>query len=117
MGPMPAHRDSHSASRKLSFNHRLLHSPIYFSGNNLPFETVSSLATAHFDRWLDYIASAKPLEARQKAGYNSRDDKLRQFAFGAHLNEYSAKYGKDNGRKLAAAFTGPLSEAYVGGGS
>ena len=117
MGALPSHREFHSESSKLSFNHRLLHSPIYFSGNTLPLELVSSLATAHADRWLDYMSAAKPLEARQKAGYNSRDDKLRQFAFAANWNEYSAKFGKETGRRLAAAFTGPLAEAYVGGGS
>jgi hypothetical protein len=117
MNALPSHREFHSVSPKLSFNHRLLHSPIYFAGNNLPFDLVSSLATSHVDRWLDFMSAAKPLEARQKAGYNSRDDKLRQFAFAANWNEYSAKFGKDSGRKLAAAFTGPLAEAYVGGGS
>lgn len=117
MGPLPSHREFHNESPKLSFNHRLLHSPIYFSGNKLPLDLVTSLATEHLDRWLGFMANAKPLEARQKAGYNTRDDKLRQFAFAAHLNEYSAKFGKETGRKLAAAFTGPLAEAYVGGGS
>ena len=54
---------------------------------------------------------------RQKAGYNSRDDKLRQFAYAGNLNKYNTQFGGDLAKSMAAAFTGPLAEAYVGGGS
>lgn len=115
--PALNHRNFHSPSSKLSFYHRLIQSPAYFSANNLTEELVIDLSTKHVDRWLLYVLEAKPLDTRQKAGYNVRDDKLRQFAFAANLYEYSALFGPDLGRSMAMAFTGPVAEAYVGGGS
>lgn len=75
------------------------------------------LAIRHTDRWLDWVANAKAVEARQRGAINVRDDKLRQFAFRAHLDAWVGKVGPETARKLAAGFTGPLAEAYVGGGS
>ena len=38
-------------------------------------------------------------------------------AYGALLDVYSGWYGQADGAQLAAADSGPLDEAYVGGGS
>ena len=38
-------------------------------------------------------------------------------AYGALLDVYSGLYGQSEGAQLAAADSGPLDEAYVGGGS
>lgn len=48
---------------------------------------------------------------------NGRDDKIRQFAFLAAVSDYSKLVGVEGGRILGAAVTGPVAEAYVGGGS
>ncbi|CAB9503926.1 expressed unknown protein [Seminavis robusta] len=45
------------------------------------------------------------------------DTKYKQNCYGALLPVYSALYGPDDGAKLTAAVSGPLDEAYVGGGS
>ena len=47
---------------------------------------------------------------------NSRDDKQRQYAYRAAIDMLTKTLG-DGGKKLAAAYTGPIAEAYVGGGS
>ena len=76
------------------------------------------VAEAHVERWMGYISEAKPSEARQRGGLNVRDDKLRQFAYRAALADAKAICGgEDAARALAAGLTGPLAEAYVGGGS
>lgn len=45
------------------------------------------------------------------------DTKFKQNAYGALLEEYSGIYGSEEGQKLAVGESGPLDEAYVGGGS
>ncbi|KAL7490166.1 hypothetical protein ACHAW6_015907 [Cyclotella cf. meneghiniana] len=45
------------------------------------------------------------------------DTKYKQNAYGALLNFYRGLYGQVDGEKLAVADSGPLDEAYVGGGS
>jgi hypothetical protein len=45
------------------------------------------------------------------------DAKFRQNAYSALLPLYTSLFGADDGRRLAAAESGPLDEAYVGGGS
>jgi hypothetical protein len=45
------------------------------------------------------------------------DTKFRQNCYGALLSLYSGFFGPADGAKLAAADSGPLDEAYVGGGS
>ena len=47
---------------------------------------------------------------------NSRDDKQRQYAYRAAIDMLTKTLG-DGGKNLAAAYTGPIAEAYVGGGS
>jgi hypothetical protein len=101
----------------LNFYSRLLQSPAYFSATSLSLQNVNDVSTQHVERWVSWLVDAKPLEARQKAGYNSRDDKLRQFAFTSNLYEYGSKFGSNLGKSVAAAFTGPIAEAYIGGGS
>ena len=43
-------------------------------------------------------------------------DKQRQYAYRPALDMLTEKHG-DSGKDIAAAFTGPIAEAYVGGGS
>jgi hypothetical protein len=45
------------------------------------------------------------------------DTKFKQNAYGALLDEYLALFGPHDGRQLAVGESGPLDEAYVGGGS
>mmetsp|Transcript_8911 Transcript_8911/g.17762 ORF Transcript_8911/g.17762 Transcript_8911/m.17762 type:complete len:392 (-) Transcript_8911:443-1618(-) len=45
------------------------------------------------------------------------DTKYRQNCYGALLDKYVGYFGQADGAKLAAADSGPLDEAYVGGGS
>lgn len=45
------------------------------------------------------------------------DTKFKQNAYGALLDEYSALFGPQDGQRLAVGDSGPLDEAYVGGGS
>ena len=42
---------------------------------------------------------------------------LKQNCYGALLDSYVNFFGQADGEKLAAADSGPLDEAYVGGGS
>ena len=63
------------------------------------------------------------MEARQRGAINTRDDKIRQFIYRATVSEYAGLFAKagvsdpDLVSRLGAASTGPISEAYVGGGS
>ena len=116
---LPTYRTSkfHSKPSKLNFYSRILQSPAYFSATSLSLQNINDISTQHVDRWIKWLGESKPLEARQKAGFNSRDDKLRQFAFTSSLYEYSLKFGPGPGKSIAAAFTGPIAEAYIGGGS
>jgi hypothetical protein len=99
-----------------SFYARLLISPAVFSATRISEQEAGSIANAHVDKWLAFLGSAEKVDARSRAGINTRDDKLRQFAFLSKLDKYVPMFGED-GRSLAAAFTGPLAEAYIGGGS
>lgn len=98
---------------------RLLHgSPIYLKVGGMSEGDALSIGEQHLDRWMQYIADAKPSEARQRGGLNVRDDKLRQFSYRAMLVDAKAICdSEDSARALAAGLTGPLAEAYVGGGS
>lgn len=115
---LPAYRSHQQPGKaKGSFFSRMLQSPAYFSATDLALGDVKDISVQHVDRWVAWLQSSKPLEARQKAGFNSRDDKLRQFAFTSNLSEFSSKFGATCGKNLAIAFTGPIAEQYVGGGS
>lgn len=45
------------------------------------------------------------------------DTKYKQNCYGALLDTYVTFFGQADGEKLAAEDSGPLDEAYVGGGS
>ena len=101
-----------------SFSGRLLRSPVYIKMGGLSEGDAMALAQQHLSRWLEWIENATPSEARQRGGLNVRDDKLRQFAFRANLvYAKSITSSDDDAKALAAGLTGPLAEAYVGGGS
>ena len=99
-----------------SFSSRMLNSPLYTSITGLSIDAASSIATKHVDLWLSWMETAAKVDARQRGAINTRDDKLRQYAFRANLAEVSTFVDKDFATDLAAAHTGPIAEAYVGGG-
>ena len=70
------------------------------------------------DYWLGWAMDSSHAH-RPGAPVNSQyvyDSKYKINAYTALLEEYKAMFGED-GVKLAAAESGPLDEAYVGGGS
>lgn len=110
------------APPKRSFAARLLRSPLYLHLQDLPLDKIQAYSISHVDTWLQWIAASQPVDARQRGAINTRDDKLRQFAYTALLSEYRGILGGNeaSGVKaadLAAAACGPISEAYVGGSS
>jgi len=71
------------------------------------------------DYWLSWTQDSEN-QHRPGAPINSQyvyDTKYKQNAFGALMNEYSTLFGADGGKELAVGDSGPLDEAYVGGGS
>ena len=69
--------------------------------------------------WLNW-ALEDDHEHRPGAPVNTQyvyDAKFQQEAYLALLPYYSSLFGANDGAKLAAAESGPLDEAYVGGGS
>lgn len=71
------------------------------------------------DWWLGW-ATDKQHQHRPGAPVNTQyvyDSKFKINAYGALLGEYKAMYGAADGQKLAVGESGPLDEAYVGGGS
>lgn len=69
--------------------------------------------------WLSWVMDGQN-EHRPGAPVNTQyvyDTKFKQNSYGALLNEYSAVFGPGDGSKLAVGDSGPLDEAYVGGGS
>ncbi len=82
-------------------------------------EMVEEASTQHVDRFLKWIQreSSSPIAARLRGSFNSRDDKLRQYFYRGELERNVAELGQDVGARVAAGATGPISEAYVGGGS
>lgn len=100
-----------------SFNRRILTSPFRLGLSNLSFEDVERLSSDHIDRFLGFLSAAQPIPARLRGSFNARDDKLRQYFFRGELERYTKAYGEEEGKVLAAVSTGPISEAYVGGGS
>lgn len=100
-----------------SFSARLLRSPVALSVGGLTAKDATNIANEHVTRWINWVAAATQVEARQRGAMNGRDDKLRQFAFRAALAESSKIVTNSFATTLAAASTGPIAEAYVGGGS
>lgn len=71
------------------------------------------------DYWLSWSQEDEH-EHRPGAPINSQyvyDTKYKQNAFGALMEEYTDLFGADGGKELAIGDSGPLDEAYVGGGS
>lgn len=69
--------------------------------------------------WLAWMKDGQH-EHRPGAPVNTQyvyDSKFKLNAYSALLDEYSKIYGSDEGKKLAVGESGPLDEAYVGGGS
>jgi len=69
--------------------------------------------------WLEW-ATSEDFDHRPGAPVNSQyvyDSKFRINAYSGLLDLYTELLGKGDGTKLAAAESGPLDEAYVGGGS
>lgn len=99
-----------------SFSSRLLNSPLHTSINGLNIESASAIATKHVDVWMNWMDTASKVDARQRGAINTRDDKQRSYFFRSALAEASNFVDKDFASSLAAAHTGPLAEAYVGGG-
>ncbi|KAG7374396.1 hypothetical protein IV203_013491 [Nitzschia inconspicua] len=71
------------------------------------------------DIWLSW-AKDPAHDHRPGAPVNTQyvyDTKFKQNAYGSLLEEYSALFGPQDGQRLAVGESGPLDEAYVGGGS
>lgn len=99
-----------------SFHRRLIRSPVALSLKGLSMKDAEVVAESAVSMWLAWLASAQPVEARQKGAINGRDDKLRMFAYRAALFDAIKMVGNEFGPSLAAGQTGPVAEAYVGGG-
>lgn len=99
-----------------SFSKRLIASPINLQIGGLPFSDVERLANEHQDFFLTATQSAQQIPARLRGSFNLRDDKIRQFFYRGEIEELVAEFG-DLGNVIAASQTGPVAEAYVGGGS
>ena len=99
-----------------SFYGRLLRSPVELAVHGLDEASVAAIATEHVERWISYVLDAQQNEARSRGAINTRDDKQRMFAYRAELSDATSWVGADFGASLAAARTGPVAEAYVGGG-
>mmetsp|Transcript_21502 Transcript_21502/g.30805 ORF Transcript_21502/g.30805 Transcript_21502/m.30805 type:complete len:297 (+) Transcript_21502:34-924(+) len=106
-----------------SFAARLIQSPIHVSAGGLSLSDLQKFSSLHVHTWLQYMKDATPVEARQRGAINTRDDKLRQFAYRATVSEYNSLFSsagiknQEYCQRLGAASTGPISEPYVGGGS
>ena len=103
-----------------SFSARLLRSPVALSVGKLTMNSVTQITNEIVDKWLGWIADkdgvGAQIDSRQRGAMNSRDDKQRQYAYRAAVDMFTEKLGS-GGNDVAAAFTGPIAEAYVGGGS
>ena len=103
-----------------SFSARLLQSPVALSVGKLSMDSATQIADELVDKWLKWITDKEgvgaPIDSRQRGAMNSRDDKQRQYAYRSALDALTGMLG-GGGKDIAAAFTGPIAEAYVGGGS
>mmetsp|Transcript_10914 Transcript_10914/g.10548 ORF Transcript_10914/g.10548 Transcript_10914/m.10548 type:complete len:292 (+) Transcript_10914:152-1027(+) len=100
-----------------SFSARLLQSPIHLSVSGLSLEEATIISTDHVNRWMNFMKEAPKVEPRSRGAINGRDDKQRQFYYKAALTDSVSKVGKDFGKTLGICTTGPIAEAYIGGGS
>jgi hypothetical protein len=82
-------------------------------------DTIIDLRERVASMWLGWAAD-KSHTHKPGAPVNSQyvyDTKFRQNCYGALKDIYVTYFGQADGAKLAAADSGPLDEAYVGGGS
>lgn len=99
---------------RFTFHGKYVH---VFSENNV--NTIISARETAANYWLGW-ALDQSHGHRPGAPVNSQyvyDSKYKINAYGALLEVYSGLYGQGDGAQLAAADSGPLDEAYVGGGS
>lgn len=84
-------------------------------------QVVDQMRQLAAQEWLSWATdSSGAHEHRPGAPINTQyvyDSKFRINAYGALKDYYTFKFGGADGAKLAAAESGPLDEAYVGGGS
>lgn len=106
-----------SAPPDMSFEARLLYSPARIAVGGISEAEAAFIAEEHLTRFLGWLAVAEPVPARSRGSFNMRDDKLRQFFFKGEMADNIAAFGQELGMVVAAVNTGPVAEAYVGGGS
>jgi hypothetical protein len=81
--------------------------------------TIASARTQAAKYWLSWATSGL-YDHRPGAPINSQyvyDTKYKQNSYGSLLKFYSEIFGPDDGLRIASTESGPLDEAYVGGGS
>jgi hypothetical protein len=100
-----------------SFDTRLLASPVVTAVAGLDATAASDLIRTHVNRFQQWVTQASPVPARSRGSFNLRDDKLRQFYFRGQMSQQTVSLGPEWGPVVAAVNTGPVAEAYVGGGS
>jgi hypothetical protein len=87
--------------------------------NDANIAAVASAREQAANFWLSW-ATSRQYDHRPGAPINSQyvyDTKYKQNAYGALLTLYSDLFGEVDGRQIAFSESGPLDEAYVGGGS
>jgi len=100
------------------FSSRILNSPAFIAVHQVTsLPEVNALIQDHVYRFLSWVNTAQPIMARARGSFNMRDDKLRQFYFKGEVGKNILRLGENLGVKVASANTGPVAEAYVGGGS
>merc|ERR1712157_320 len=100
-----------------SFYLRILTGPNRIALANLSKQDAEQIINTHIGTFASWLDGATPTVARSRGAFNLRDDKLRQFYFNAMTSIFVQEFGDDLGKALGASYTGPVAEAYVGGGS
>lgn len=99
------------------FNLRLLASPNRIALINLQESDATQILNEKVNTFCGWLDGATPIAARSRGSFNMRDDKLRQFYYQGITELMVGEFGEEMGRSLGASYTGPVAEAYVGGGS
>ena len=90
---------------------------IYESANNV--DTILSAREKAASLWLEWALDSSHTH-RPGAAVNGQyvyDSKYKINAYGVLLDIFVKLFGQSEGEQLAAADSGPIDEAYVGGGS